>query len=593
MMDWILEYNEIKKPFHEWGLSNLCRLRINQAKDKVTFTNEAESVHAINLFEPGSFIKIFYGDALWFQGIITTTPGFASSRKEGMHYEVMGPWWFLENLVYQQGWVHVDKLNEEKKEFIKVDTGRIILGQDASGLHLTNGDQIKNILHYAIQQGAPIQIGSIDVNIYFPFDETKDLSCAEAIQRLLRWSPDAITFFDYGTLPYPTLHILSRRNLKSLSLPLESLQEIYITPRHDLQTTAVVLKYEKQHTWDGEVWSSTDIDTYPTDATGKEFKALVLTIELQGSSIQNIQQSIKTKPIAINNAQWWKQHVPALDNVPLEAIEIKDASRKSQLPYELIEGSICPWINKKIEEDVIQAKLSYRTETEWVIDRTFAIKLYATDAASDVYSKILSNVPAEDTPQGLAQYLYEATHPLHFDGEITLPLFYKEGEALWSEVSRPLFFSFDQLINIKEGQASWNTMNALVQSVKENVDQNMVKIKFGPPKHLGPDDLIELLRMNRKRSAPKNKGRRITGQFSSDNALALSTHSRIESTSANTGSFGKLEFIHPSHPQRKIIMDASMLSMDVTMGIKEEDVCENGILKKRIVLASEPYVSDD
>lgn len=583
MSAWTLEYNNIRKSFADWGLSNLKRLRINQAKDKVTFIHEAQSLNSIHLFDPGSSIKIFHHNIHWFQGILTTTPGFASSKKEYIHYEVMGPWWFLENLVYQQGWAHLHRLNDKEKQLIQVDTGRIILGQDTIGASLTNGEQIKNILNYAIEQGAPLQMGDIEVNVYFPFDETKDLSCAEAIQRLLRWSPDAIACFDYTTPPLPTLHILRRKNLRPSPLPLSGLQEISITPRYDLQTSAVVLKYEKHHHRSGDIWSSTEIDAYPATATGKEFKALVLTIELQGSRIQHIQQSVKTKPISINSPQWWREHLPPLGHIPATDISIKDTSRKSKLPFELIEGAICPWIDKKIEEDVIQAKISYKTSTESVIDRTFAIKLYATDAASDTYSKILSDVPADPSPPGLAQYLYEATNQLHFDGEITLAI------NTPSPLSPSINFPLDQLINIVGGHHSWTSMNALIQSIKENIDQNTVTIKFGPPKHLGPDDLIELLRLNRKRTAPKNTLRRLSGQFSSNNALALPTHSRIESTSANTGQFGKLEFTHPTRANRKIIMDASTLKNDLTIDLKEEDVCEDGLLKKRIVLASQTY----
>ena len=43
-------------------------------------------------------------------------------------------------------------------------------------------------------------------------------------------------------------------------------------------------------------------------------------------------------------------------------------------------------------------------------------------------------------------------------------------------------------------------MNAMVQSVTENLDTGQTKVEFGPPKHLGAGELVDLLRVNRSRT---------------------------------------------------------------------------------------------
>lgn len=42
-------------------------------------------------------------------------------------------------------------------------------------------------------------------------------------------------------------------------------------------------------------------------------------------------------------------------------------------------------------------------------------------------------------------------------------------------------------------------MDAVVQSIDEDVDLGTSRISFGPPQHLGPRDMLELLRVNRFR----------------------------------------------------------------------------------------------
>lgn len=580
-MNWQLEYNTVKKPLAEWGFSNLLRKCVNQAADKVTFQAAGQAIDDLTVLSPGSLVKLYFKDKPWFVGYVTRTPGYAQGNREFQEYELSGPWWFLENLVYQQGWAQVKHVDQENQLVDWIDSGRIILGQDKSGSALSNGAQIKQILDYAIAQGAPLQVGDIDVDMNFPMDETKDLSCAEAVKRLMRWSPDAVVFFDYSTGPVPTIHVKKRSKMNSCDLEFQSLSAIEINPRHDLQLNGVVIKYEKTHAFNGKSWSTLDIDAYPKTVRINELKTLVMTVELEGARGQSVTQEVETKRIRENDVDWWMTHIPALKNVPKHLIRLNSVTRKGILPNELISGSVSIWMDRDAEEDIITAEISYETEKEVIVGQEVAVKLIATDAVSNTYVKRFSSTAAEETPKGLAKGLYEAVKDLQFEGSVRIV-----GEEVAYEKSN---YGVGQVLNIVGGNKDWATMRAMVQSVKEDVDGGRVTVEFGPAKQLGVVDLVELLRINRHRNLPKNAKRRTTGEAGSDSEVVLGKHSRVDNTVMGPARWGRMEFQDQEKENCKIILDTKELSKDTVIALREEYVCEDGELKKRMTLCSAPY----
>lgn len=332
-MSWTLTYQGEEKSFAQWGLSHLTRKLVNQSNDVVSLRADGTSLDAPLLFAPESAVTIQKSGKPWFYGIVTQVPSVGYATSENQSYTIAGPWWFLENLVYQQGWAQAKQVVEGKPLLEAIDTGRVILGQDKEGNPINNGRQIREVLEYSLAQGAPITIGEIGVDVIFPYDETKDISCAEAIQRLLRWSPDAVVWFDYSVLPYPMINIKRREALKKSTIALDGnsgIKCMKITPRYDLQSRCVVIKYEKNHVLDGQSWTTTEVDAFPQGADGKDFKSLVLTVELDGARVQSVSQAVKVAMIYPESANWWKAHVPSLEGIPSEKITIDSYSRKKR-----------------------------------------------------------------------------------------------------------------------------------------------------------------------------------------------------------------------------------------------------------------------
>jgi hypothetical protein len=100
----IIDANGVEKSVADWGLCELTRERINQMPDLVTFRAEGTPSDADPIFAYGSTIRLFQNGTPWFYGRVVEVPGRASAQVEEQFYRVAGPWWYLENLVFQQTW---------------------------------------------------------------------------------------------------------------------------------------------------------------------------------------------------------------------------------------------------------------------------------------------------------------------------------------------------------------------------------------------------------------------------------------------------------------------------------------------------------
>ncbi|MDR3143751.1 MAG: hypothetical protein LBT57_02820, partial [Puniceicoccales bacterium] len=419
---WSLTYQKQRRSFASWGISRATRVLKNQATDTLTLERDGEHPSA---FAFGEMIQVHRGEEIWFQGTVTETPSFDRARKAYQRHVISGPWWFLEQTIYQQKWKESSDSSSEYSQLRDVYKSHLILGQDENGQALTLGQQIGDIIAYLSREaGLPIALDpQLDLPIFIPYDECKDLSCAEVIRRLLRWAPDTISFFDY-TGEIPRLHLKRQAQLELLNLdkkdPQLGLNELQVRPRHDLQIPAVVLKFEKTHTVNGRVWSTLETQAWPAGADGTAPRSLVMTIELEGSRATYVRQKISSEPIDMNSISWWKSHLPGLENISAEAITVEDVERTGELPRELTEGSVASWMNASAETDLIQARISYTSDEESVYRKRVAVKLRTTNALSKTYQFLSSYTSEESVPSGLAEQLYAGISHLPFEGQLHL-----------------------------------------------------------------------------------------------------------------------------------------------------------------------------
>ncbi|MDR2200996.1 MAG: hypothetical protein LBN94_02730 [Puniceicoccales bacterium] len=577
-MVWKLTYEGEEKTLAEWGISGVVRKLKNQSVDSVTFKVAGNAIDGVPPFEPRKEIQIFHHNQRWFRGLVTKTPVYASAGEEFQCYTLSGPWWYLDNIIYQQLWKEPSDSNDDNSTLNDVHRSHLILGQDVDGNAISIGEQLEDIIAYVnLAVGYDvIALGEdMDLPVQIPFDECKDLSCSEAIHRLLRWIPDSMVYFDYGPI-VPVLHVTRREQLDATEFSIGELSEFSLLPRHDLQLQAVVLKFEKTHKSSGRTWKTVEVQCAPANATGSETQALVMTIELEGAQSTYIKQDIETAMIQISSANWWRNHLPGLQNI--SNLVIEEPERNGTLANELISGSVADWMDCTVEQDVVRAKISYETEDEIVYGRAVAVKINSTNAQSKTYRNLVSYVGEENVPPNLAEHIYQGVSVLQYEGSIKV-------------IQREIEDTFlGKVINLTGGRLEWETMNAVVQSVEENLDRGETHIILGPAKHLGPDDLSELTKSNRNRFSSRNFHSRSSGEARGSSYVEQGKYGRVENASYGPGKMSKLSFQDQSNANRKIFIDVSELDVDATVRLRLEDVSDSGVLKKRYTLSSGPFV---
>ena len=282
-----------------------------------------------------------------------------------------------------------------------------------------------------------------------PYAEALDLSCAEVIRNLLRWTPDAVAAFDYTTTPFPTLSILQRAEAAVVTLPAYGapVSGLDLTPRHDLQVPAVVLKFEQTNDIDHDTFTSLTVQGAPTGATGDELGAMVMTLDLAGARATYQKQKVRTAVIPSSDTSagviaWWKGKFAWLQDFADGDLEVEAGSQTvvienpanypgltlSNVPNELLEGSVAPWMDLVAAPLLVQAKMKYTgaaTDESGAVfgttaERVLYTRVVGTNAETQTYSRLTSETEAEPVPMGLAESLYAAAGVLQYDGMLEL-----------------------------------------------------------------------------------------------------------------------------------------------------------------------------
>ena len=534
-MDWTLTRNAAEsQTLAQWGIQNLRAQFTSQGVDQASFDIPVETIETNTAFNFGDTIQITDPTGVqWFYGTVIQTPLTALPHAETHGYVIAGPAWHLEENTFKQPWLTLGTTTKF--------TGHLLLNVGSNGGLVTIAEQIEAILDYALSLfpagSKPFQKGTIEGDPFPPITEINGYTCAAALRAQLRWTPEAVWWYDYATSP-PTMHVRARAGLPAVSLSVPNRDQVSIVPRYDLQRPSVHIQYEVISDVNGRSYLNVIDDVYPTDKTGQEPRALSVPINLAGSTTVITTAELLTTLIEENSVAWWRLHNETLRDPRISAIAVVETNRKyidddGELqdapmaegggflyPAELIEGQITDWMPFGWHQQIVNAVLSYTvydrpaTEAGAVVVETktadlVSVNLVATDAPSDVYQNVTTTDTGDPLPLNLAQYLYEQLSELHYDGTIRLVEQEPTGAA-----------KIGQVLNITEGRAEWSTMRGLIQSVAVDVDRGETTVTIGPPNQLGPADLMELLRVGR-RSRWTPAATPSTGEMGSAGRLSL------------------------------------------------------------------------
>jgi len=594
MSEWSLELGGVNLgTFATLGLTGLKRTLINQGVDRCTFS-APQNMDGTPVVAYGQTVSIKKDNAYWFTGRVTNIYGAATATDEQIFYELSGPWWYLEKIVYQQLW----KIYSVSGAAITDQyMSRVILCQDEAGARITSGAQITAALAYAVTKGAPITVGTIEPAMLMPFDEQQDLRVSELIVRLLRWCPDAVCYFDYSTA-VPTFNCKKRASLPSVTVAIANHDKatgMAITPRNDLLVPGVVLRFETTGEYDGQQYRTLSIDSAGT-TTG--FDALISTIELAGSRSVWIKQAVTVGSWATAAMDWKafaKVYAPALKAIADADITVVSATRTGTLANYLMTGAILEWMPATSEADELVIILNLVIKDQGappvivgeLKNQRYAFKFTSTDAVSKTYRKMASFETGESVPTGMAAQLLASWSVLQYDGGIDLT------EAECSANITP-----GSKLNITGGLASWASMNAQIQRVDEDVDNGGTHLTIGPARQLGPDALLDMLRAFRTRQSAGSAIARTTAKAEDVGGNVQMPAAAVRQDPGHVAAeqpkmICKLNQETPNEAYvSEIKVDPSLISKvgaSVSIQPREITICENGVVRKMQIMCSEAY----
>jgi hypothetical protein len=507
------------------------------APDRLTLTHEPDNGFIAAALLPYNSICTITRDAEpVFSGRCRTIPRAGTMPTETIRYEILGPWLDLEQITFGQRWKTRNSATGALEWQYK---NRYIIGQAESGAGMTSGAVIAEVVDFAAANGANLICGNTDgwPTMRLPWEEITNLKCADVIVRMLAFCPDYKVRFDY-TEPVPVFNLVRRSTAPAISLAIgtDDIQEISITPRHDISCPGVRIHFER--TADGE---DATYDAFDLDEAGEPASAdaITATIPMAGSGIggggspsQTARIVSRLLPVAggggVNwlDKDWWlgqaealRKYAPA--DVTLTACEQtveppadgEDAPDLEDMHRELIDGTVPPWLAGDVATARVSLTLKYnyidRREADGkqvaeVKEATLVHSLVLTAVPTGTYRRAASggaNAYEEPSPLGLAASLYQSWQPLQYDGTVVV-----------EEEDVGFMAAPGDVLNLTGGLAAWATMRAHIQQVHYEIENGRTTIIVGPAKRVDPPSLGSLLRRLRSRGTPFNHLSRTTGK---------------------------------------------------------------------------------
>lgn len=521
-----LEYKGIEKSLADWGIAHPLREETNQASDSFGF-DRINAVDSDEEFAFGNPVTVrvgrsgsgtaYSGGRVFFIGYRVKNVRSGSPQMESLAYQFAGPWEFLvERLTFQQLWQ-----NWNGQANVNTYRSQVVLGQTANGVSQTMDQQLREIFQWVIDRSAAkfgtpqLQLGDSFPAIHVPYDAATNITCAEAVRRMLRWIGSTSTWVDYTTTP-PTIHCRTRDILQPVTQALVgSMERIKIERLDALIPPAIHFKYRVTTKVDNSTFvqifddiacaAGATTDAGYTDPAllpyGLDFGVPVLTFDFEGGTTTHARAHIETQPFSPSSLDWWVNHCPELNQFDQRSLAIVPNSVNWNQPSDpgsmvnvLTKGQIAPWMTDvKADEVKVNGEFSGQIKTTDGRDVNTAlrhpkqVKLTLTNLATGDYSSAPQvQQLGEPIPFGLARRIFAIESIPQYQGAYTL---------VESEISGAM--GVGNTLNISGGRAEWATMNTQVQSVRYDFDTGKTTVNFGAAMHLGAGDLIERLRAQR------------------------------------------------------------------------------------------------
>ena len=388
-------------------------------------------------------------------------------------------WDILERRVFRQEW----KVAGEGGASVTTRSARLVLNVDELGLPVMLPGQIGEICSYG---GIMMADGGIPY-IALPADVTENITCADAIRRLLRLFPQVVAYYN------------AERNVVQFSVPDTSQSPGWLSEGRILSRA----KQYTAHPVVGVDIATESVDTVVVDKDGATVDMRAYTHQTAGNvnsddclhvfmplaggsastSWESLEVTTEEMPL-LSTPSFWRDKHPRLANVPLSAISISEAGRSSTTYDRITSNDIGALRAFGLNAEVVHChcKATVTTEDDVEEDLYLTMDFTMTDASPGRHTRQTgsSSMAGETLPEGLAAAL----------------LAQRSGELEGEDVEIALGEAFPTV---------GETLDDLVcQTVEVDCDTRVARLHFGHPDYLSAEDMRSLLNGFRGRGYASN-----------------------------------------------------------------------------------------
>lgn len=445
------------------------------------------------LLQAGDAVTVQYNGATVFSGEvdrIVDRHGRGSERVQDV--TVTGPWSKLSRLVFRQSWSVAGA--GTNGDALTISSSRVILNQKANGAAQSMKDQLDEILDYACPK-CEISKGTVSaLTQVLPADEARDITCADAIRRELRFFPKRIVRFNYANGQSIEIVDTSSGSVAGYVASVPKTERVYEYNAHPVSCVDVCVDTTDIFLG-GERLGDTH-QYYPDNENLLDsVDCLHVTVQLERGSASTTTESFVsiTEPIPSDiatNAEWWGQKHPRLARAVEngDTIYITNGTRypsnfqriakstKGEIEAAGLQCEVsrftcdCKIVSDDDEEENIKLTMDFLTTNATGTAQN--PKTYTWQTGS-------SYVAGETLPANLAQALFEQRSQSLLSERMTIRLgdvFPKIGDK-----------------DVVDGETVY------LQSFDVDCYDLTAQLSFGQPEHLSAEDMKSLLNGFRQR----------------------------------------------------------------------------------------------
>ena len=476
-----------------------------------------------------AWATVFSGDV----ARITDTCGRGDERQHTVVCE--GPWGKMSRLVFRQTWAP----NVTGASF---SSARVILNQAPTGEAYTITQQVQEIADFAAAKcGFSAGTASLG-NTVLPKDETRDITCAAAIQRELRFFPKKVVRFDYSG---PTLVISepSTSGNAGYVADVPKTAREYVYNAHPISAVDVYTDDVQIVTGNNNVdkkIAALSHQVYPSGADTSGLDVLHCYVPLARASSHSSWKSLEsdTEEITsynLNSNVWWRNKHPRLKDIPLANITISDGDYEPKTYTRIARNTADELAEAGLHSKVavFTCKCKIATDDDEEEDILLTMEFLTTDATTRTYTWQTgsSSVAGETLPIGLAEALYRQ----------------RAGSLVQERMTIRLADDWPVIGDAADG--------LVLQEIDVDCGDCTAALSFGQPEALSAEDMRSLLNGFRQRGYAENAPIRANGEADASDATPVGGIKPLSSSEWSPGT--KVKTIIKKSRGGTIKMDAT------------------------------------